>query len=524
MVGVLISMKLRVLRHSLHGARGAVFGFGAFCGLVAALVCAALIGFHPGGMRVGADIAAALFAVWTLGWLFGPIMTGGGDETLRPENFALLPIRPAHLAFGLLGAATVGIAPAATLLAFCGLVVAAIPLGIMAVLVAALAVVLQLALAILLSRVLVAAIGTLLGSRRGKDLGVLLAALAGLSYLPAKYAFEALGPIVVGQTAPAFTAALRYLPSGWGPTAVVAAAEGDWPLVLGWLLALSVLDGLLVVTWSRLLVRRLTVRPSAVGPRSPVSAGARARWSLLPDSPLGAVIGKELRLWWRDARRRTLLITSILVGAILPLSSTAFSANSFAYLALWIALFAALQVGNLYGLDGSAVWQTVVTPVAARADVRGRQLAWLLVVGPVALLAAAVAPGLAGSPAAYPWVLALVPALLGGGAGTLLLMSVLTPFPMPVQRDGNPFAASGHVGFANFGTRLVLCLLQLVPAVPVAVLLLLGSLDVLPWALWVALPVGVLGGVVTAWWWGRIAYRRLEAQGPELLAAVRTAD
>lgn len=524
MVGVLISMKLRVLRHSLHGARGAVFGFGAFCGLVAALVCAAFIGFHPGGMRVGADIAAALFAVWTLGWLFGPIMTGGGDETLRPENFALLPIRPAHLAFGLLGAATVGIAPAATLLAFCGLVFAAIPLGIMAVLVAALAVVLQLALAILLSRVLVAAIGTLLGSRRGKDLGVLLAALAGLSYLPAKYAFEALGPIVVGQTAPAFTAALRYLPSGWGPTAVVAAAEGDWPLVLGWLLALSVLDGLLVVTWSRLLVRRLTVRPSAVGPRSPVSAGARVRWSPLPDSPLGAVIGKELRLWWRDARRRALLLTSILVGAILPLSSTAFSASSFAYLALWIALFAALQVGNLYGLDGSAVWQTVGTPMAARADVRGRQLAWLLVVGPVALLAAAVAPGLAGSPDAYPWVLALVPALLGGGAGTLLLMSVLTPFPMPVQRDGNPFAASGHVGFANFGTRLVLCLLQLVPAVPVAVLLLLGSLDVLPWALWLALPVGVLGGVVTAWWWGRIAYRRLEAQGPELLAAVRTAD
>jgi ABC-2 type transport system permease protein len=505
-VGVLISMKLRVLRHSLHGARGAVFGFGAFCGLVAALVCAALIGFHPGGMRVGADIASALFAVWTLGWLFGPIMTGGGDETLRPENFALLPVRPAHLAFGLLGAATVGIAPAATLLAFCGLVVAAI------------------ALAILLCRVLVAVLGALLGSRRGKDLGVLLAALAGLSYLPAKYAFDALGPIVVGQTAPAVTAALRYLPSGWGPTAVVAAAEGDWPLMLGWLLALSVLDGLLVVTWSRLLVRRLTVRPSAVGPRSPVSAGARARRSLLPDSPLGAVIGKELRLWWRDARRRALLITSILVGAILPLSSTAFSANSFAYLALWIALFAALQVGNLYGLDGSAVWQTVVTPGAARVDVRGRQWAWLLVVGPVALLAAVVAPGLAGSPDAYPWVLALVPALLGGGAGTLLLMSVLTPFPMPVQRDGNPFAASGHVGFANFGTRLVLCLLQLVPAVPVAVLLLLGSMGVLPWALWLALPVGVLGGVVTAWWWGRIAYRRLEAQGPELLAAVRTAD
>jgi ABC-2 type transport system permease protein len=523
-VGVLISMKLRVLRHSLRGAHGAMFGFGAFCGLVAALVCTALIGFHPGDIRVGADIASALFAVWTLGWLFGPVLTGGGDETLRPENFALLPIRPAHLAFGLLGAATAGIAPVATLLAFCGLVITAIPLGIVTVLVAALAVVLQLALAILLSRVLVAALGALLGSRRGKDLGVLLAALAGLSYLPAKYAFEALGPIVVGQTAPAFTAALRYLPSGWGPTAVVAAAARDWPPVLGWLLALAVLDGLLVLAWSRLLVRRLTVRSSAVGPRRSVAAGARVRRGPLPDSPLGAVVGKELRLWWRDARRRALLLTSILVGAILPLSSTAFSASSFAYLALWIVLFAALQVGNLYGLDGSAVWQTVVTPGAAHVDVRGRQWAWLLVVGPVALLAAAVAPALAGSPGAYPWVLALVPALLGGGAGTILLMSVLTPFPMPTQRGGNPFAASGQVGFANIGTRLVLCLLQLVPAVPVAVLLLLGSLDVLPWALWLALPVGVLGGVVTAWWWGRIAYRRLEAQGPELLAAVHTAD
>jgi ABC-2 type transport system permease protein len=516
-------MKLRVLRHSLSGARGVAFGIGAICGLVAALVCVALIGFHPGAIRVGADIASALFAVWTLGWLFGPVLTGGGDETLRPENFALLPIRPAHLAFGLLGAATVGIAPVATLMAFCGLIVAAIPLGVAAVLVAALAVVLQLALAILLSRVLVAALGALLGSRRGKDLGVLLAALAGLSYLPAKYAFEALGPIVVGQTAPAFTALLRYLPSGWGPTAVASAAEGDWPLVLGWLLALAMLDGLLVLAWSRLLVRRLTVRPSAAGPRRPVAAGARVRRSPLPDSPLDAVIGKELRLWWRDARRRALLLASILVGAILPLSWTAFSASSFAYMALWIALFAALQVGNLYGLDGSAVWQTVVIPGAARVDVRGRQWAWLLVVAPATLLAAAIAPGLTGSPDAYPWVLALAPALLGGGAGTILLMSVLAPSPMPIQRDGNPFVSSGPVGFANFGTRMGLGLLQFVPAVPVAVLLLLGALDVLPWALWLALPVGVLGGVVTAWWWGRIAYRRLEAQGPELLAAVRTA-
>lgn len=522
MVGVLISMKLRVLRHSLRGARGAAFGVGALCGLVAALACTAMIGFHPGDLRVGADIASALVAVWTFGWLFGPILTGGGDETLRPENFALLPIRPAGLASGLLGAAAVGVAPVVTLLAFSGLVIAAAPLGIAAAGVSMVAVLLQLALAILLSRVLVAALGALLGSRRGRDLGVLLAALVGLSYLPARYVVEALGPIVVDQSVPELTAALRYLPTGWGATALVDAADQQWLSALGRLLALAVLDGLLVLAWSRLLVRRLTVRRSAAGPRQVPVAGARDRRGPLPDSPLGAVIGKELRMWWRDVRRRALLLTSILVGAIIPLFTSTGDpgSGSFVYVALWIALFAAVQVGNLYGLDGSAVWQTVMTPGAARVDVRGRQWAWLLVVGPVTMLAAAVVPGLVGSAGAYPYVLALAPALLGGGAGTVLLTSVLAPYPMPVQR-ANPFASGGRVGFENILSRMLLLALQVVPAIPAAVLLLLAALHVLPWGAWPAVPVGVAGGIVAAWWWGRIAYRRLDIAGPELLAAVR---
>jgi ABC-2 type transport system permease protein len=32
--------------------------------------------------------------------------------------------------------------------------------------------------------------------------------------------------------------------------------------------------------------------------------------------------------------------------------------------------------------------------------------------------------------------------------------------------------------------------------------------------------VGIAIGVVLAWWWGRIAYRRLTARGPEILATV----
>ncbi|HEX4362738.1 MAG TPA: hypothetical protein VH141_34730 [Pseudonocardia sp.] len=81
--------------------------------------------------------------------------------------------------------------------------------------------------------------------------------------------------------------------------------------------ALAVLDGLLLLAWSRLLVRRLTTSGSAGGVRGSGS------------SSLGIA-------------------------------------------ALWIAFFAAMQVGNLYGFDGTSVWQALTTPGAARFDVRGR--------------------------------------------------------------------------------------------------------------------------------------------------------
>jgi len=85
-VGVLIRMKLRVLRHSLRGGRGVAYGIGICWGVLAGVFTAVLIGAYPGSVTVGTDIASALIAVWTLGWLFGPILTGGGDETLRPEK------------------------------------------------------------------------------------------------------------------------------------------------------------------------------------------------------------------------------------------------------------------------------------------------------------------------------------------------------------------------------------------------------------------------------------------------------
>ncbi|MDT7685238.1 MAG: type transport system permease protein, partial [Pseudonocardiales bacterium] len=179
-----------------------------------------------------------------------------------------------------------------------------------------------------------------------------------------------------------------------------------------------------------------------------------------------------------------------------------------------------LQISNLYGFDGSAVWQTLVTPGAARADVRGRQWAWALIVGPAALAAALVLPWVTGTSGAYPWVLALVPALIGGGAGTIVLVSVRAPSAMPTGKQGNPLTGTGQFGFGLVLTRLAMSLLQVLAVIPPVLVLVLGGSGVLAVA-WLAVGVGVLSGIGAAWWLGRLAYQRLAERGPELLAAVR---
>ena len=111
MVGVLIRMKLRMLRHSLRGRRAVGLVIGGLFGLVAGVVTALLASVDFGDPEASTDIVAALLAAWTLGWLAAPVLTGGSDETLQPEHFRLLPIPPRRLASGFLAVSLVGPAP-----------------------------------------------------------------------------------------------------------------------------------------------------------------------------------------------------------------------------------------------------------------------------------------------------------------------------------------------------------------------------------------------------------------------------
>ncbi|RDI51828.1 hypothetical protein [Nocardia mexicana] len=523
MVGVLIRMRWRLTARSLSsGKTAAAFWIGLVLGVIAAAGTALLMALagHGWDTRAAINAAAALYAVWTLGWLCGPILAGSSDETLQPEHFRLLPLSYRQLAIGLLAAAFTGPAAVVNLLAFGGLVLLAAQLGIAATVFAIVGAVLQLVFVVVLSRVLLAWIGAAMRSRRGRDLGVLLAALAGLAYYPMQLLVTTVGPKLEHASRPV-ELALRIPPSGWAPYAVEAAARGQWWLALLCLLGLGMLSAVLWQAWAVLLRRRLTTTAAPAGPvRAQAGGGLLDRAA--PANPVGAVVVKELRTWWRDSRRRAALLPLMLIGVVLPIIlSVQGAGGTVPFVGTFVVWMAAMASANMYAFDGTALWHTLVIPGAVRADVRGRMIAWVLLVAPPALLVTLILPGALGRPGMYPWAVSTLPVFVGVGVATAIFLSVYAAYPLPPQR-GNPFAGGGgNPGCARALVQLAVGFGQLLVNLPVIAILGVGVYLQNWFVQWCALPVGAALGFAAAVLAARIAERRLEARGPELLAEVK---
>lgn len=231
------------------------------------------------------------------------------------------------------------------------------------------------------------------------------------------------------------------------------------------------------------------------------------------------MVRKELRTWWRDPVRISAIAGPLawgLVTAMLPL--TFGETLLLPWAAPLIALMAATFMANFYAYDGTALWLTLHTGTQ-RQDLRARQYAYLLVFTPITLLVVVTFTAWSGQTWAWPWVLALLPAMLGGGAGLVALFSIVAfaPGPDPHHRAENPLDDAGDIGSA-----FVVFFLSLLPPLPAVAVVTAGT--VLDDALlrWAGIPVGIATGTLLAWWLGKIGYRRLQARGPELLLAMRT--
>ncbi len=512
LVLTLVRLKVTLLRRSMTGSRGGWMVTGAVIGACLALSTIALSALYSASAAVLADLLGVVYALWLAGWIVGPVW--GGGPLVRAEHFALIPVPRRRLAVGLLGAALAGITTVVTLLAFISLVVFGARLGVVPALVAVPAVVLQLVLVVVLSRLAVTGFGQVARSRLGAAvIGVLIAGLLILSQSGwmLVLAVRTSGLLSTGVT-PAFATLVRALPSGWGLDAVAAAGRSDWLTAAGVLAGLAAANALLLLAWSWQLGSPRAARATMRGGRR-----VRIRRTGPLAGPVGAVTVKELRTWWRDPLR----VQSAVVGlawalgtCLLPL--TVGSQVLLPWAAPAIALASAVSVVNLYGLDGTALWLTLLIPGAERNDVRGRQRAFLFLLGPVVTVTALTA--LAGPGWTWPWVLALTPALLGGQIGLLAWISIvaLVPGQDPHRRPDNPMdnADATGPGYVAFWAGLLPCL-------PAAGALLAGTVLHSAPLRRAGVPVGVATGVLMYLWLGRLGYRRLTARGPELLLKMR---
>ncbi|MFK4040526.1 hypothetical protein ACI2LC_32370 [Nonomuraea wenchangensis] len=488
----MVRMRLALMRNSLRGDNASNLYTGVSLGLILAFGTIAVAVLWPAYLPI-------TLAVWLSGWIFGPIFIGGGNEALRPEYFSMLPATPGRIAMALLAGAFAGPAPVVNLIALLSLPVYGWRFGPAGVLIGLVAAVATLVTMVMVSRVIVALIGLFVRSRAtAAAVGILTGTAIGLC----SNGWALLVALGGSDTAVWSEVLVRALPSGWG----VAAVEASWPLALAILAGNAGVIALLLAAWSALLSRRVVsaarggVPPRRGTPRPfPATSGARV------------AAAKELRAWWRDLVRIQLLATAFAYAVVTPLLLVTIDVwVMFPFAGLIAIVMAAASSANLYGADGTALWLTLMTPGAERADVRGRQLAWFLIVGPAAVALSLAGTFVSGETWAWPWVLGLLPALLGGGAGVIVLLAVtsLVPGTDPHKRGGNPLSTG-----ADETAETSLAWLVLV-AVPATALPTAGAILLDPWA---GIATGVLTGVLCAWGFGRIAYRRLESHGIELL-------
>ncbi|MEV4799405.1 hypothetical protein AB0K18_05260 [Nonomuraea sp. NPDC049421] len=481
--------------------------------LVAGVVAGLLLAVATWVFGTSADVLAAAFAGWSFGWLVGPLFTGGGDGGLRPEYFSRLPMTARGLARGLLVAGFAGPGPVVTVVAFAALAVFGARLGVVAGLVAVPAAVAQVVLVVLASRVVVGLLGEVMRTRLGAAFvalpwAVVIAAASNVGIVALALArFE----VDVGRW-------LLVLPSGWGVVAVQAAARADWLVCVGALAGLGLMIVVLLGAWARLLDRRMS---GVLAERVRRAAGGGFLVPRLPATPLGAVVAKELREWSRDTLRSYHWYFAVAFGLSLCLMPLAVDLTWYLpWTGVVVTWMAAAGAATLFSTDGTALWLTLMRPGAERTDVRGRQVAWLVKVAPLSVVATVAGTALSGLAWAWAPALAVQAVALGAGAGLMVLLSVVAPVRMPDahRRTGNAAADGPNI----VGLVWAMVGLIVVCALPSAAVVAVGFLLDVVVLLWVGVALAVVMGVGCAWLFGRMAYRRLEAAGPELLFRLRT--
>ncbi|MFC0507131.1 ABC transporter permease [Micromonospora costi] len=540
-----VRLKLRVMGNNFRGQgwRIALFVVGAVFGFW--LAASGFFLFAAPGLadddRYALMVAAFGGGVLVIGWLLLPLVFFGVDETLDPARFALLPLPRRTLVTGLFAAALVSVPVIAVLVATAGLVVTAWVLGgWSAGLVAVVGVLAGLLLCVAASRAVTSAFATMLRSRRVRDLAAVLLAVAAALIGP----LQIFGLAAIRETdwtrLTGVAEVVGWTPLGAPWTAAIDVAQGRaWAAPVKLLITALAL-GALLLWWSRSLESAMLGAATA-GPAPTtrgVAGGAVAQ--LFPRAAgwarrgrFGALVARECRYWWRDARRRANLITIAVVGIFVPamvnIGGTGFTLDEERGLVaggggaspvllslsmVFVGVLASITLANQFGFDGSAYAAHVVADVPGRLELRARFAAFSAYVLPMLAVVAVAIPLVLGEPGWIAMAAGSLAAAYGAGLAVIGFVSVLGAYSLP--ETSNPFALNSGAGVAKSAFSLVAMLASTVAGVPVVVAAaLLGDV----W-LWLALPFGVAYGLGAALLGSYLAGDVLDRRQPELLATV----
>ncbi|MBR8743265.1 hypothetical protein [Nocardiopsis sp. MG754419] len=515
MVELLIKLKFALDRHTPSGTRWLTLAL-----VVGGAALTWYLALNAASDAVRSSLLTLLFTLWAGVWMFAPTLTNGAG-VLRPQYFTLLPLDRNRVGVGLLATMFVGVGPVMTLVAMGALVWhswSADPATLFLGLLGTLALVVFI---VSLSRLVFRALGAAMRTRVGMEIaslqwGLIVAGLffGWVAIQPAIAATDELAARGVEGTA---ASVLAVLPTSWPVLAVDAAAAGSWGAAFGWLGAFVLLTVVTVVITGRLLAPSVAVRGMRQRSRPWGSRVLEHRGSWLPDTPLGAVIGKELRSWWRDPWRgfelRSALWAGLFVGVLGLISYLPQIAPFAGVIAL---LIMGMGASNMYGHDGTALWMTVLGQGedTVRADVRGRQVAVAVLLVPASALLSTVMVFATGEFWAVPYVVAALIAFAGVSNGLSVLLSVVAVAPGtdPHKRvDAND---TGDHSFQSWVSLVAIPLLSSPTLLTAAVTMTAG-------ASWVTVPVALLNGGLVAWLLGSLTIRHLERRLPEVFARIR---
>lgn len=527
LVGTAAALKVALLRGSLRRGPGSTgrwvgLALSAVGGSVLAVVAFVALTASRGHGTLPEDLAVVMFTGVVLGWVVLPVLTFGTDDLLDPTRLALLPLTGRQLVIVMGVGALVGVPPVATTVAALGLLPATASGGV-SVAVGLIAVLLLLALCVSASRAVAAALSGVLRSRRGRDLGVALAAVVALG-------FQLVNPLIQlavrrgGDASSVLHGLASWL--RWTPPGLLATAPGRAPL--GAALSLLAVAGvvlLLLVGWE-LGVRRSLSGVDGSGTRRRRATGLAPRLVPLPGGRAGAVAAKDLRYLAREPRRLVSVLTLVLLPALVAVGSGLAGGGkpgpSVVFAVCGVALLAGTGSANRFGLDGSATWLLISSATDerdARRDLLGGDLAVGVVVGPAVVLVGVGLAALADGWAYLPAALGVAFALLAVQVAVSGLLAVRSPFAVPQRAGGLGGPGTGQgctAGLLTMVALIAVCVLCL----PLLALLLPGlTSGSSGWGV-ALLAVGPAYGLGVGAVIRRVASRFWAQRAPEVLLAV----